>query len=145
MHTFTQMQPFVSASWWRKTHKQQARTSQEHIKAFIAIFVWEEWELNRKAAVGSPGAGELSFYFINYRIDDLSGERLNSVMVKVTGGMFITVFQEKIQLRQMVWRSSSIPNKAVELQMGSEGKTEGVLNSMWTSLIWAIWKSSNAQ
>lgn len=48
--------------------------------------------------MGCPGAGELSFYFISYRIDDLCGERFNNVMVKVTGGMIIKVFQEKIEL-----------------------------------------------
>ena len=56
---------------------------------------------NRKEAVGCPGAGELSFYFISYRIDGLCGERLNNVTVKVTGGMIIKVFQEKIELQRM--------------------------------------------
>lgn len=56
---------------------------------------------NRKEAVGCPGAGELRFYFKSYGIDGLSGARLNNVMVKVTGGMIIKVFQEKIELQQI--------------------------------------------
>lgn len=51
--------------------------------------------------MGCPGAGELRFYFKSYRIDGLSGARLNNVMVKVTGGMIIKVFQEKIELQQI--------------------------------------------
>lgn len=95
---------------------------------------------NRKEAVGCPGAGELSFYF-----KSLSGARLNNVMVKVTVGTIIKVFQEKIELQQIEWRNSSLSNKAVGLKLGSEGETEAVLKSMWTSLIWTMRKSSNAQ
>lgn len=49
---------------------------------------------NRKEAVGCPGAGELSFYFISYRIDGLSEARSSNVMVKVTGGMVISFSRE---------------------------------------------------
>lgn len=66
-------------------------------------------------------------------------------MVKVTVGTIIKVFQEKIELQQIEWRNSSLSNKAVGLKLGSEGETEAVLKSMWTSLIWTMRKSSNAQ
>lgn len=70
------------------------------------MFVWEEPGLNGKEAVGCPKAGELIFYFMSYRIDDLRGERLDNVMLKVTGGVIIRVFEEKIELQWMEWSGS---------------------------------------
>lgn len=60
---------------------------------------------------------------------------VNNTVVKVTGGM----------IQWMKWRSSMISDKAVGLHQQGEGETEAVFKSMWASLIWTIWKSSNAQ
>lgn len=120
-----------------KTHKQWSRTSQENIKAFKEIFECEEPELNRKEVLGYHGT-ELSFYFISYRLDNLGGERLNNVMVKVTGGIMIGVFEEKTELSK--WSKGAAQDRIKRLWDFSWEIREKLkqFSNLWTSLIWTI-------